>query len=306
MRMGGLSAKPFGPPGPPFAYAMARYALLAPTGAASMAGAHHPHLKSSSMRNLDFSSWQALLSTLLGLAVITLIGVGIRLLLMQTVQQRRERENRQINERLRTLIAAYKTLGGSFTGNLAVDPTHLRDLKRASMAVPAPAQAALDAAADVAALHGESKEASDDPAASDRSRRIRDAVEAALADVILLGTEEQVRLATQAAMEMTQGRTIHTAELVVSLRNFIREVLDLDPMPRGLPIPAQGPARPSGAKGKDGGREGGGTGGGKAGGAGGGAGAGMGGGGGGGGMGSAGSVEHGSAHHPDDSDLSQV
>ena len=74
------------------------------------------------MRNLDFTSWQALLSTLLGLSVITLIGVGIRLLAMQTIQQRRERENRQINERLRTLIAAYKTLGGSFTGDLAVDP----------------------------------------------------------------------------------------------------------------------------------------------------------------------------------------
>ena len=54
---------------------------------------------------------------------ITLIGVGIRLLVMTTVQQRRERANRQINERLRVLIAAYKTLGGSFTGNLAVDPT---------------------------------------------------------------------------------------------------------------------------------------------------------------------------------------
>ena len=255
------------------------------------------------MRNLDFSSWQALLSTLLGLAVITLIGVGIRLLLMQTVQQRRERENRQINERLRTLIAAYKTLGGSFTGKLAVDPTHLRDLRRASMAVPAPAQAALDAAAasaaDTAALHGEPSDSSD-PDGSDRSRRIRDAVEAALADVILLGTEEQVRLATQAAMEMTQGRTIHTAELVVSLRNFIRKVLDLDPVPQGIPIPAQGPARPSGAKAKDSGREGG-----KAGGAGGG---GMGGSGGGagGGMGNAGSLAHGCAHHPDDSDLSQV
>ena len=35
------------------------------------------------------------------------------------------------NERLRTLIAAYKTLGGSFTGDLAVDPTHLRDLQPA-------------------------------------------------------------------------------------------------------------------------------------------------------------------------------
>lgn len=255
------------------------------------------------MRNLDFSSWQALLSTLLGLAVITLIGVGIRLLLMQTVQQRRERENRQINERLRTLIAAYKTLGGSFTGNLAVDPTHLRDLKRASMAVPAPAQAALDAAADAAALHGEPAETPDDPAGSDRARRIRDAVEAALADVILLGTEEQVRLATQAAVEMTHGRTIHTADLVVSLRNFIRKVLDLDPVPRGLPIPAQGPARPSAAKAKDSGREGGGAGGGKAGGG------GMGGGGGGGGgagTGGVGSFGHGSAHHLDDNDLSQV
>ncbi len=65
-----------------------------------------------------------MLSTLLGLAVITLIGVGIRLIVMHTVQQRRERENRQINERLRTLIAAYRTLGGSFTGDLEVDPIH--------------------------------------------------------------------------------------------------------------------------------------------------------------------------------------
>src|SRR5580698_8067303 len=84
----------------------------------------------SNVRNLDFTSWPALLSTLLGLSVITLIGVGIRLLAMQTIQQRRERENRQINERLRTLIAAYKTLGGSFTGNLAVSPIHLKDWKR--------------------------------------------------------------------------------------------------------------------------------------------------------------------------------
>ena len=38
------------------------------------------------MRNLDFSSWQAVLSTLLGLALVTLVVVGIRLLVMQTVQ----------------------------------------------------------------------------------------------------------------------------------------------------------------------------------------------------------------------------
>ena len=68
------------------------------------------------MRGIDFSTWQTVLSTILGLALIILIGVGVRLLVMFTIQQRRDRENRQINERLRTLIAAYKVLGGSFTG----------------------------------------------------------------------------------------------------------------------------------------------------------------------------------------------
>ncbi len=198
------------------------------------------------MRNLDFSSWQAMLSTLVGLAVITLIGVGIRLLFMQTLQQRRERENRQINERLRTLIAAYKTLGGSFTGALHVDPRHLRDLRRAT----APEDDALALPADTG---------------SDRARRIRDAVEAALSDIVLLGTDQQVRLAAHAANELAEGRAVPTAELVVSLRDFIREALDLAPIPASVSIPRQGPARPAagGAKGKgDAAERGGGKGGG--------------------------------------------
>ncbi|WP_367344852.1 hypothetical protein [Stenotrophomonas bentonitica] len=213
------------------------------------------------MRNLDFSSWQAMLSTLVGLAVITLIGVGIRLLFMQTLQQRRERENRQINERLRTLIAAYKTLGGSFTGALHVDPRHLRDLRQ---------------------LEADSDEGLDLPvsAGSDRARRIRDAVEAALSDIVLLGTDEQVRLAAHAANELAEGRAVPTAELVVSLRDFIREALDLAPIPTSVTIPRQGPARPApgGARGKAGGddRAGGRGGGGGGGGMGGGGGAGMG------------------------------
>jgi hypothetical protein len=97
-------------------------------------------------------------------------------------------------------------------------------------------------------------------ASSDRSRRIRDAVEAALSDIILLGTEEQVRLAARAASELVSGRPVHTAELVVSLRNFIREALDLDPVPSDVSIPKQGPARPGagkGGKGEGGGQEGG-------------------------------------------------
>ncbi len=86
------------------------------------------------MRSIDFSSWQSVAATLLGLTLVTLLGVGIRLLMMVTIQQRRERLNRQINERLRTLIAAYKTLGGSFTGDLTVDPAHKRDRMRADAA----------------------------------------------------------------------------------------------------------------------------------------------------------------------------
>src|SRR6478609_12155649 len=83
------------------------------------------------MRMMDLSSWHGILISIGGLALVTLIGVGIRLLVMMTIQQRRERMNRQINERLRTLIAAYRTLGGSFTGELTVDPTHLRELRAA-------------------------------------------------------------------------------------------------------------------------------------------------------------------------------
>jgi hypothetical protein len=192
------------------------------------------------VRNLDFTSWQALLSTLLGLSLITVIGVGIRLLAMQTIQQRRERENRQINERLRTLIAAYKTLGGSFTGDLAVDPAHLRDLKREADG----STAGIDGTADGASR-------------SDRSRRIRDAVEAALSDIILLGTEEQVRLAAAAATELAAGRPVETAALVISLRDFIRQVLDLQPVPAQLTIPKQGPSRAIAAKsGKEGNKDG--------------------------------------------------
>jgi hypothetical protein len=196
------------------------------------------------VRYVDFSSWHGLMTTILSLAVFTLIGVGVRLLMMQTIQQRRERMNRQINERLKTLIAAYKTLGGSFTGQLTVDPAHLRDLR---------------------AREGEGGQAGGP--GSDRSRRIRDAVEGALADILLLGTGEHCRLAGRAASDLAAGRPIHTAELVASLRNFIRSALDLDPIPDDVGIPLQGPTRVQGGgagRGKGGadkdGRQGGGGG----------------------------------------------
>ncbi|MEG8024219.1 hypothetical protein QP162_06780 [Sphingomonas aurantiaca] len=207
------------------------------------------------VRGLDFSSWQSLLATILGLTLVTLLGVGIRLLTQMTFQQRRERINRQINERLRTLIAAYKVLGGSFTGDLTVDPAHRRDLRRREPGgVAEEPMAALDLSAAGAAR-------------SDRTRRIRDAVEAALSDIILLGTEEHVRLADSAVRELVAGHPVHTHDLVVSLRAFVRDALDLDPIPADLTIAMQGPTRPassgggkSGSNRDDAGRSGGGGG----------------------------------------------
>ncbi len=199
------------------------------------------------LRGIDFSSWQSLLATLMGLALFVFISIGIRLLIMFTIQQRRERMNRQINERLRTLIAAYKTLGGSFTGDLAVDPAHLRDSRQRGPS------------ADETEPPDDANAFVEVEAGSDRKRRIRDAVEAALSDIILLGTEDHVRLAERAARELIAGRPVHTGELVVSLRSFIREALDLGPIPSDLAIPMQGPARPSngGGRGKgEGGQKG--------------------------------------------------
>lgn len=197
------------------------------------------------MHNLDFSSWHSLLATVIGLSLITLVGVGIRLLFMVVVQQRRERMNRQINERLRTLIAAYRTLGGSFTGDLAVDPRHRRELRvmgDGDALLPGNPNGEVDAI---------------NAAGSDRARRIRDAVEAALSDIILLGTEEHVRLADHAARELVTGQRVHTHDLVVSLRDFIRRALDLEPIPSDLALPMQGPARApaSGNRGKEDGKK---------------------------------------------------
>ena len=202
------------------------------------------------MRLLDLTSWQGVLTAVLAIALFTLISMGIRLLMMYTIQQRRERANRQINERLKTLIAAYKTLGGSFTGNLTVNPAHMRDMKKA-----------LEAVSDSDLPPGEDAPAAN-PVLSERARTIRDAVEVSLSDIILLGTEKQVRLAARASEQMVAGERIQLDALVVELRHFIRHALDLEPIPADVTIPAQGPTRPASRSGKGGGSSGRGGGGG--------------------------------------------
>ena len=230
---------------------------------------------------MDFSSWQSILTTLAGILMFTMIAMGVRVLMMMTIQARQGRMNRQINERLRTLISAYRVLGGSFTGSLTVDPTHMGQLRRQLH------EAEGETANEVLETPVPVMEPEVSSFSMERRVQIRDAVEGALADILLLGTEDHVRLAGQAALDMAEGRPIHTAELVVSLRRYIREALDLEDIPKEVRIPAQGPTRPSqgGGRGGKGGERGQGAGGGGAGGAGGGGGGAGGGGGGGMGMG---------------------
>lgn len=199
----------------------------------------------------DLSSWSSIFTTILSLLLMTLMMMGVRLLFMQTIQKRRERENRQINERLRTLIAAYKTLGGSFTGNLTVSPVHLREARSMTQVGERVEDRVNDAL--------EPDDDDDSPVtggSSERQRRTRDVVEAALSDIILLGTEDQVRMAAQAAQDMVAGRPVQTAVLVTSLRQFIREALYLESIPHDVAIPNQGPLRPSTGGGGAGGRRG--------------------------------------------------
>ena len=150
-----------------------------------------PAFREAPLRKFDFTSCDGLPSTLMGLAIVTLLGVGVRLL-MVTIQQRRERLNRQMNERLRTLITAYKTLGGSFTSELTRDPTHLRDLRRAPR-LPAPLSPASEAHSGISAS----------TTSTDRTVRGESAMPSKqLSDTIVLGTEEQARLAAAAAGEL--------------------------------------------------------------------------------------------------------
>ena len=230
------------------------------------------------MRFLDFSSWHGVMTTVLGFALFMLMGMGMRVLMLMTVQQRQQKMNRQINERLRTLNAAYKVLGGSFTGTLRVDPRS----RRSYLSEAAPQETAMpeaDGEEVTVETSGLSPQGAGVLPAAVIERRIqrRDAVEAALSDVLLLGTEEHVRLAGTAAAQLAAGHPIQTAELVVSLRAYIRKALGLEALPADIAIPAQGPARPGSGRSGAGGREGGGRPG--AGGGGGGAGGGAGGGG---------------------------
>ncbi len=156
---------------------------------------------------------------LLSLAVITLIGVGIRLLTQVTIQQRRERMNRQINERLRALMAAYKTLGGSFTGDLTVDPTHRRDLRRHAEASAGTSTEPLDLSVADSHRHGPGT-----PGSGMRSRRPCPTSSCS----VQRNRSGWQRVPRTSLLPASSSIPTNWS---LSLRAFIREALDLDPHP---------------------------------------------------------------------------
>jgi uncharacterized membrane protein YgcG len=64
---------------------------------------------------MNLTSLGPLPLTLIASLVIAIVLLAIRVFVMQRVQQRRQRENRQETERLKSLVAAYRALAGSFS-----------------------------------------------------------------------------------------------------------------------------------------------------------------------------------------------
>jgi uncharacterized membrane protein YgcG len=76
------------------------------------------------MRLLDLGPLPLTLIASLLLAVVLL---AIRIFVMQRVQQQRQRENRQETERLKSLVAAYRSLAGSFSPAMEEDRTQMEE-----------------------------------------------------------------------------------------------------------------------------------------------------------------------------------
>ena len=65
--------------------------------------------------------------TLIASLVVAVVLLGLRVFVMQRVQQKRQRENRQETERLRSLVAAYRSLAGSFSPAADADRAQLEE-----------------------------------------------------------------------------------------------------------------------------------------------------------------------------------
>jgi hypothetical protein len=77
------------------------------------------------MRLTDFGTVPL---TLIASLLVTIILLAIRIFVMQRVQTKRQRENRQETERLRSLVAAYRSLAGSFSPAADADRAQLEEV----------------------------------------------------------------------------------------------------------------------------------------------------------------------------------
>jgi uncharacterized membrane protein YgcG len=66
-------------------------------------------------QQMTWLDWGPLTATVIASLLVAVIVLAIRITVMQRVQSRRQRENRQETERLKAMIAAYRALAGSFS-----------------------------------------------------------------------------------------------------------------------------------------------------------------------------------------------
>ncbi|MCW5626015.1 MAG: preprotein translocase subunit YajC [Burkholderiales bacterium] len=76
------------------------------------------------MRLIDYGP---LTLTLIASLVVAVVLLAIRVFVMQRVQQKRQRENRQETERLRSLVNAYRSLAGSFSPATDADRSQVEE-----------------------------------------------------------------------------------------------------------------------------------------------------------------------------------
>lgn len=124
--------------------------------------------------------------------VVALAVVGLRVWLLQRARRTWQMDGRKQTERLSALLAAYRSLGGSFTPPTGADARQ---------------------------------------------------IEEALADLMVFGSETQVRLAATAVAQLAGGQVPDCQPLVEDLRTELRSLLGLVPLPAGLDLPPSGPGR---------------------------------------------------------------
>ncbi len=121
------------------------------------------------MRLIDMGALPLTLIVSLGVTVLLL---AFRVLVMQRVQTHRQRENRQETERLKSLVAAYRSLAGSFSPAAEADRGQVEEALADIVLFGSPRQVELAAACARAVVVGQPADVG--PLVDDLRRDLRD------------------------------------------------------------------------------------------------------------------------------------